>query len=67
MLDYIKGTHPNAGNKYKNHKDILITPLFKESFCKELCSIGNQYKNKFDYWHQSNAKRSEDSTLYLIY
>ena len=65
MLDYIKGTHKDAGIKYKNQDDILITPLFKESFCKELCSIGDKYKNKFDYWHQGNSERSKDSTLYF--
>tara|TARA_R100001460_G_scaffold27018_2_gene54650 strand:+ start:3184 stop:3819 length:636 start_codon:yes stop_codon:yes gene_type:complete len=65
MLDYIKGTHKDAGIKYENHNDILITPLFKESFCKELCKIGDKFKNKFDYWHQGNAERSKDSTLYF--
>ena len=41
MIDYLKGVHKDAGIKYKNHKDILITPLFTESFCKELCNIGD--------------------------
>lgn len=34
MLDYIKGTHKDAGIKYENYNDILITPLFKKSFVK---------------------------------
>ena len=42
---------------------ILITPLFTESFCKELCNIGDELKNKFNYWHQSNV--AKDSTLYF--
>jgi hypothetical protein len=52
MLDYIKGTHKDAGIKYENYNDILITPLFKKSFCKELCNIGDKYTNKFYHWHQ---------------
>ena len=63
MIDYLKGVHKDAGIKYKNHKDILITPLFTESFCKELCNIGDELKNKFNYWHQSNV--AKDSTLYF--
>ena len=65
MLDYIKGTHKDAGIKYENYNDILITPLFKKSFCKELCNIGDKYTNKFYHWHQSNKERSKDSTLYF--
>lgn len=62
-MDYYKGLHKDAGIKYKNHKDILITPLFKESFCKELCEIGDKLKDDFDYWQQSI--KNKDSTLYF--
>lgn len=63
MMDYLKGVHKDAGIKYKNHKDILITPLFKESFCKELCEIADKLQNKFEYWHQGNV--AKDSLLYF--
>ena len=63
MINYFKGVHKDAGVKYENYKDILITPMFKESFCKELCKIGKELKNNFNYWHQSQV--AKDSTLYF--
>ena len=62
-MDYLKGVHKDAGIKYTNHKDILITPLFKESFCKELCKIAKKLKDKFIHW--DNAVVIKDSRLYF--
>jgi len=47
MINYFNGIHRDFGKTYEVTNDIIITPLWSEEFCKEMCDISEFYKDRF--------------------
>ena len=46
FIDLAQGLHPDAGQHHEVHKDIIVTPLFTEEFCRDLVRTAEHWEHR---------------------